>query len=66
MDRDSIARVNTAVDECLDRCSKARFPLVVLDAFLMEVQQVGSLSDKEVEAVEEQIRRVLAGRGYGD
>lgn len=57
-----IARINAAVDECLERCTKANNPRIELDAFMREEEQAASLKPEELRAVETIVFRILQDR----
>lgn len=59
---DSTSRINTAVDECLDRCLRSRSPDATLAAYISNAVGTGSLTQEEANVVEATVKRILRER----
>jgi hypothetical protein len=57
MDSESIARINTAVDQALERCAGSREPPAALGEFLKELKESGQLTPHEIMILEDAVSR---------
>jgi len=63
---DASTRINLAVDQCLDRCSKASTPpAITVDSFCQELLDSG-WNAKDVKLVSSNASRVLIQRAMGN
>ena len=63
MDADSVARINSAVDECLDFCLKSSTPgHLSLEGYCNQLREDPAWSGEEVEQVRTIVLRLLAGQ----
>jgi len=63
VDPDSVARINHAVDECLDRCLKSSTPgHLTLEGYCCELREDPDWSGDEVNQVRSIVLRLLAAR----
>jgi hypothetical protein len=63
MDPDSVAKVNQAVDSCLDRCAGSLAPPSLLRDLLKELQDTGEYTPVEIATIENAVRRALDSPG---
>lgn len=62
MDADAVARINSAVDECLDRCLKSSTPgNLTLAGYCRDLRDDPDWSSEEIEQVRSIVLRILAG-----
>ena len=56
---ESIAKINQAVDACLERCAGSAVPDTALQDFLKELEVSGDLTPDEIKTVEQAAARAL-------
>lgn len=56
---DSIAKVNQAVDRCLEQCAAESVPFSAMRDFLKELWESGEYSAEEIAIVEKAVHRIL-------
>jgi hypothetical protein len=62
-DVDVVARINQAVDECLDRCLKSSTPgHLTLDGYCHDLQEDPNWSSVEIDQVRSIVLRLLSTR----
>lgn len=59
---DSVARINSAVDEFLGLCTGGRSAELDLRVYLVEAERLGKLTGEEAPIVEATIKRILFDR----
>jgi len=65
MPDDLVARMNLAVDECLDRCSKSSTPAeLTVQGFLVELKELG-WAEEDIGIVQSTVARLLGQLAKG-
>jgi hypothetical protein len=63
VDVDAVARINRAVDECLDHCLRSSTPgHLSLEGYCHQLRQDPDWSSEDIEKVRSIVLRLLAGR----
>jgi len=65
MSDDTTAKINAAVDACLERCTSAQYPRRELELILQEAQDAGELTAEEATIVQEAVKRILLEHPQG-
>jgi hypothetical protein len=62
MDADVVAKINRAVDDCLDRCLASSTPgHLTLEGFCHDLRDNPAWSDEDIDRVRSIVLRILSG-----
>ena len=63
MDADSVAKINQAVDSCLERCAGSPDPYSLLRDLLKELEDSGEFTAVEIATIKNAVKRALDSPG---